>query len=93
MEGNGICCGDTFNLSYTGLGPTGFTILAVRSDTQSGWGQEIKVDYEVVDSAAALLETNTVTLTRHVLVLSRLRGCFRACADIGSLDVVDACWF
>ena len=64
LEGNGICCGDTFNLSYTGLSSSGFTIVAVRSDTQSGWGQKIKVDYEVADGGAAVLETRTVTLNR-----------------------------
>lgn len=64
LKGNGICCGDTFNFTYSSLTKTGFTILAVRSDCQSGWGQKVKVDWEVVDSAAALLETRTAELVR-----------------------------
>lgn len=64
LQGKGICCGDTFNFSYSGLTEAGFTVLATRSDTQSGWGQTFKVDWEVVDSNAKILETRTAELIR-----------------------------
>ena len=62
LKGNGVCCGDTFNFTYTSLTKSGFTILAIRSDSQSGWGQKVKVDWEVVDSSATALETRTAEL-------------------------------
>eukprot|EP00049_Salpingoeca_infusionum_P003009 m.62242 g.62242 ORF g.62242 m.62242 type:complete len:536 (+) comp11901_c0_seq1:259-1866(+) len=46
-----VCCGDKFELKYTGLTADGFNLLAQRTDAQSGWGQSFTVKWKVLHTS------------------------------------------
>eukprot|EP00047_Mylnosiga_fluctuans_P022072 m.113112 g.113112 ORF g.113112 m.113112 type:complete len:150 (-) comp9127_c0_seq6:77-526(-) len=39
------CCGDTFNFWARNVDANGFALVAQRADSQSGWGQELRVSW------------------------------------------------
>lgn len=49
IASNNECCGDQFTFTAIDVTQVGFDILVERSDSQSGWGQELAVDWVAFD--------------------------------------------
>lgn len=47
------CCGDKFHLAATAVTSEGFTLLARRTDKQTGWGQQLRAEYYVYAESKA----------------------------------------
>eukprot|EP00041_Stephanoeca_diplocostata_P018424 m.385584 g.385584 ORF g.385584 m.385584 type:complete len:617 (-) comp21010_c0_seq1:1493-3343(-) len=45
------CCGDLFGMDAVNVTHKGFTLAVWRIDSQSGWGQDLKVEWAVASSA------------------------------------------
>lgn len=45
VQGKEVCCGDTFGFDATNITNEGFDLISYRTDTQSGWGQEISIEW------------------------------------------------